>query len=246
MTQPSQLLFKHDASKIELGSDWLVGIDEAGRGPLAGPVHAAGVAIHRDWFDTDEYEPIFGTVNDSKQLSAKKRDQLYGNLLSVVYPGGPIQFAVCNASVKEIDSINILEATKLAMFRVLTELEGRVWGVESGFLKTEESLFELAASEGASAVKVMVDGRPLKHFPYSHEAIVKGDGKSLCIALASIAAKVERDAWMMDCFDDNPRYAWDRNKGYGTREHCEALKKYGKTSHHRETFIGKILGKNKS
>jgi len=241
MTQKHLELFNFDFSAFAERTEWLIGIDEAGRGPLAGPVHAAGVAIRRSWYEASGAVSIFSEVNDSKQLSASKREFAYSTLMDQVYPGGPVQIAVCTASVREIDEINILEATKLAMFRVLKELEPRLNGLKTGLQRQDDSMFELGERGGAES-KILVDGLPLKHFPYVHRSLVKGDGKSLCIALASIAAKVERDAWMLDCDEDYPAYGWRKNKGYGTKQHRDALLEIGPCEHHRKTFVKGILG----
>jgi len=247
MTESERHLFNHDVTKLEEGVTWLIGVDEVGRGPLAGPVHAGAVAIHRDWFADNRKYPVFAQVNDSKKLSAAKRELIYDRLLAELYPGGLVQCAVCYSNVKEIDRLNILEATKLAMYRALKELEGRLSGVPCPFPRSEDIMYELDSSGRCSrnsTVRILIDGRPLKGFPFAHDAIVKGDATSFTIALASIAAKVERDAWMMDCDEEDTRFGWKKNKGYGTAAHCEALKTYGPTRHHRSTFIGKILGAN--
>ncbi len=175
----------------------LAGIDEAGRGPLAGPVVAAAVIL------PDEHG-IIG-LDDSKKLTAKKRANFEADILEkTIY-----YIALCDES--EIDSINILQATMLAMTR---------------------------AAEGLSQRPdhILVDGNRLPKWDFQAEAVIGGDAIHPCISAASILAKEYRDRMMIAAAEKYPEYGWDRNKGYGTAEHMAALKKYGPTPLHRKSF----------
>ena len=184
----------------------IAGIDEAGRGPLAGPVVAAAVIFDNDVF-------IAG-VDDSKKLSAKKREALFEEIISK---------AVCvRTSIVErekIDEINILQASLLAM----------------------KNCYEALNPQPDIA---LVDGNKIFPLKNRYQTVVKGDSKSFSIAAASIVAKVTRDRLMIELSEKHPEYKWHKNKGYGTREHIEAIKKYGATEHHRLSFLGKILEAN--
>lgn len=185
----------------------LCGIDEVGRGPLAGPVMAACVHIppqHRDL-------PFWAEVKDSKKLSAKKREALYGQIIH--YGRAGTGFA-CN---DEIDQLNIHHATLLAMKRAYEDM------------CTKHDLRPDIA---------LIDGKfiPATTPPCRCEALVKGDSLSLSIAAASIVAKVLRDRHMKELAAIFPAYGWDRNAGYGTAEHLAALQDHGVTSHHRRSF----------
>ena len=175
------------------------GCDEAGRGCLAGPVYAAAVVLPPDYF-----HPL---LNDSKQLSEKKRD-----LLRIEIEKEALDFAVDFSTAAEIDEINILNASYLAMHR---------------------SLDKLSIIPG----HIIVDGnrfRPYKEIP--SKCIVKGDGKYFSIAAASVLAKTYRDEFMRKIDLENPQFLWKKNKGYPTKEHREAIKKYGTTRWHRMSF----------
>ena len=174
------------------------GIDEAGRGPLAGPVVAAAVIL-------DPARPIAG-LNDSKQLSEKKRDQL-----AVLIRERAIAWAVGEASVEEIDRLNILHATMLAMQRAV-----------AGLAVVPE--------------RAMIDGNRCPPLPIPAEAVVKGDGKIASIAAASILAKTVRDAGMLALHGQYPMYGFDRHMGYPTAAHCLALEAHGASPVHRRSF----------
>ncbi len=178
----------------------IAGVDEAGRGPLAGPVVAAAVILpHR----LDE----LAGLNDSKQLSEKKREALFGALLG----REDVVCAVGIATVEEIDALNILKATHLAMARAVEGL-----AVKADFC--------------------LVDGLPVKGLPVEHRAVVKGDARSLSIAAASVLAKVTRDHLMIEADKQYPQYGFGKHKGYGTKAHMEALRKYGPCPLHRRSF----------
>lgn len=186
----------------------IIGVDEAGRGPLAGPVVAAAVKII-------DYDDRFLLINDSKKLSAKKREELFSIIMEKCKVGVGI------STVEEIDEINILNATFEAMKRAIAKID---------------EYYEI----------VLVDGNKLiKGYEGAQEAIVKGDGKSMSIAAASIIAKVTRDRLMESCAKDYPMYMFEKHKGYGTKIHIEKLKEHGASSIHRKTFLKKILGESK-
>ena len=175
------------------------GCDEAGRGPLAGPVTAAAVILPPD-FSND-------LINDSKQLTERKRE-----LLRPVIEHHALAWAVAMVWPEEIDRINILNASILAMHRALDALT----------VKPEY---------------ILVDGnrfKPWQDVPYT--TIVKGDGKMLSIAAASILAKTHRDEYMMRIAQDFPQYGWQHNKGYPTKDHYAAIEQYGITPYHRKSF----------
>jgi ribonuclease HII len=183
--------------------DWdipglVAGVDEAGRGPLAGPVFAAAVIL-------DDVSPIAG-LTDSKKLSAKKRDYFHDIIKSEA-----LCFCVATASVEEIDDLNILQATMLAMQRAVLGLR-------------------------LKPMKVLVDGNRLPVLNIRAEAIVKGDAKIASISAASILAKVERDRWCAEMDTIYPQYGFSSHKGYGTEVHLNALKVHGPCAIHRRSF----------
>lgn len=175
----------------------VAGVDEVGRGPLAGPVMAAAVVL--------DPGRIPEGLNDSKLLSAKKREALYPVILECA------EVSVGIASVEEIDSINILQASFLAMRRALAGLSG--------------------------LDHALIDGRMIPQgLPCPATGIIKGDGISLSIAAASIVAKVRRDALMVDLAQQHPGYGWETNMGYGSKSHISALARLGPSPHHRRSF----------
>jgi ribonuclease HII len=176
----------------------VAGVDEVGRGPLAGPVIAAAVILDRDSTPPG--------INDSKKLSVKKRELLY----DLLYAGNHL-IGVGIASVEEIDQINILQAAKLAMQRAVANLPRQ-------------------------PEQVLVDGNQLPAFPCPAHAVIRGDAISLSIASASIIAKVTRDRLMQQLSLLHPYYSWEKNAGYGTAAHLEAMHLHGITPHHRKSF----------
>jgi ribonuclease HII len=176
----------------------LAGVDEAGRGPLAGPVVAAAVIL-------DDRSPIKGLA-DSKQLSARRREQLYDEICAKA-----LCCSIAQASVEEIDRMNILQATMLAMQRAVQGLR----------LKPS---------------KVLVDGNRLPSLGSLAEAIVSGDALVPCISAASIVAKVARDRMLLELHLQHPEYGFDRHKGYGTADHLRALQTLGVLGVHRRSF----------
>ena len=175
------------------------GTDEAGRGCLAGPVTAAAVILP-DNFAND-------ILNDSKLLSEKKRD-----FLKPIIEMNSISFSFSHIFPEEIDKINILNASILAMHESLEQLK-----ISPGFIIVDGNKF-----------------KPFNNIPY--ETIVKGDGKFLSIAAASVLAKTYRDKYMVKIHEEFPMYNWKQNKGYPTKEHRAAIKKYGVTKYHRKSF----------
>lgn len=191
---------RHFADGIKL----ICGVDEAGRGPLAGPVCAAAVIL-------PQHVDIPG-LNDSKKLTDKRRRELFP-----IIKEQAIAYGIGLASHEEIDRINILQATYLAMERALAQLE-----VEP----------ELA----------LIDGNRTKDFGLPVETVVKGDSLSASIAAASVLAKVTRDDLMLEAAEAFPQYQFDVHKGYGTKAHYEALRTYGPCPIHRMTFLKKFYG----
>jgi ribonuclease HII len=176
----------------------MAGVDEAGRGPLAGPVVAAAVIL-------DDLHPIAG-LNDSKKLSAKRREKLFDEIKAKA-----LCFSIAQASVQEIDEINILQATMLAMKRAVEGLR-------------------------LKPVKVLVDGNRLPAIDIRAEAIVQGDALVPAISAASILAKVHRDRLCEQMHAQYPQYGFDQHKGYGTAVHLAALQAHGPAECHRLTF----------
>ena len=187
----------------QLRLDWaarglFAGVDEAGRGPLAGPVMAAAVIL-------DPERPIDG-LDDSKKLTAHRREQLFDRILECA-----LCCSVARASVEEIDRLNILQATLLAMQRAVAGLRLR-------------------------PARVLVDGNQLPRLAVAAEAVVHGDALVPAISAASILAKVTRDRWCVDADRDWPRYGFARHKGYGTAAHLAALAALGPCPLHRRSF----------
>jgi ribonuclease HII len=176
----------------------ICGVDEAGRGPLAGPVVAAAVILDRKRMPKG--------LNDSKQLTEEEREELYPRIMEMAVAVG-----VGDASVGEIDLVNIRQATHLAMARAV-----RALSVEAAF--------------------ALVDGNDPPALPCRCDTLVEGDARSLSIAAASIIAKVTRDRMMVALHEAHPGYNWRSNKGYGTAEHYQGLKAHGVSVHHRRSF----------
>ena len=228
-----------DLKQIE-GVAELIGVDEAGRGALAGPVVAGAVLVSKEFLESRWALGRASRVNDSKQLSAAEREELWGEFDGLAKQGHiHAQFGV--ADVLEIEQFNILGATKLAMRRAL---EG-IYPPGAFEQKTEPDLFAtaevIASFVPTVSCRVLVDGLALRGFPYPHTGIVKGDGRSLCIAMASIIAKVTRDRLMNELDGKFPGYGFAQHKGYGTEEHRDAVLRLGRTPQHREMFLRKLL-----
>lgn len=228
-----------DLKQID-GVAGLIGVDEAGRGALAGPVVAGAVLVTREFLEGRWATSKAGRVNDSKLLSAEERQELWVEFEGLVAQGQiHANFGV--ADVAEIEQLNILGATKLAMRRAL---EG-IYPPEAFERKTEPDLFasaaEIAAFKPTVSARILVDGLELRHFPYPHTGIVSGDARSLCVAMASIIAKVTRDRMMNELDAQFPGYGFAQHKGYGTEEHREAVLKRGRCHQHRDLFLRKLF-----
>lgn len=195
--------YLYEQNAVNAGYKLICGIDEAGRGPLAGPVYAAAVIL-----------PLgleIDGLNDSKKLSEKKREQLFDVICEKA-----IDYSIAMATEQEIDEINILNATFLAMHRAVEGLKQ----------KPDYAL---------------IDGNQYPKNPFlTEEPIVKGDAKSMSIAAASILAKVSRDRFMLEMAAEFPQYQFEKHKGYGTKLHYEMLNIFGPSPIHRMTFLKKL------
>lgn len=193
------------------GYNYIAGVDEAGRGPLAGDVYAAAVIFPAD-LDLEELRGL----NDSKKMSPKKRDELFDKIMSTA-----LAFSIASVDAHTIDEINILNATHRAM---------------------------CAAVNGLSVCPdyVLIDGNSISGMAYPHETVVGGDASCIAISAASVLAKVARDRYITELAEQYPEYGFERHKGYGTKEHTQALLQYGACPIHRQTFIKKILQKRES
>lgn len=194
---------EYEQNAIKMGYRAVCGVDEAGRGPLAGPVCAAAVILPPD--------TMIDGVNDSKKLSEKKRELLFD-----VIKEKSLSYSIAFASVEEIEDMNILNATMLAMKRAVENLS-------------------------IKADYAMIDGNRLPELDIPAEYIIKGDAKSMSVACASILAKVSRDRLCYMYAEEYPQYHFDKHKGYGTKLHKEALLEYGPCPYHRMSFLKKIL-----
>jgi ribonuclease HII len=228
-----------DLKQIQ-GVTGLIGVDEAGRGALAGPVVAAAVLVSPEFLEGRWAVSKSGRVNDSKQLSAIEREELWHEFEELVAQG-QIHANYGVATVAEVETVNILGATKLAMRRAL----GGIYPPTAFEFKTEPDLFaseaEKAAFQPTVSCRILIDGLPLRHFPYPHEGVVSGDGRSLCIAMASIIAKVTRDRLMDELDKLHVGYGFAQHKGYGTEEHRDAILKQGRCAVHRDSFLRKLF-----
>ena len=204
--------FRHEKRCAEAGAIRIAGIDEVGRGPLAGPVVAAVAVIDR----SVAKRKLLRLIDDSKKLTLEEREEAYAAILE----SGAVRYAVGEASVEEIDTINILRATFLAMRRALQ-----------------------AMAEQPDLV--LIDGNQVPpELGCRAETIVGGDARSYSIAAASIIAKVTRDRYMRGLAASFPGYGWETNVGYSTAEHAEGIRRLGVTPHHRRSFgfVREFLG----
>ena len=183
----------------------IVGVDEVGRGPLAGPVTAAAVFVDRQKITSD----LLTKIDDSKKIPQKQRATLSKQIEGIAIIG------IGWASSSEIDQLNILEATMLAMQRAIFSLRKQI------ILDPDY---------------ILIDGNKVPRLDFPSKAIVRGDEKSISIAAASIVAKCKRDAFMTSLSKLYPYYGWEKNAGYGTREHLAAIEREGITTHHRRSF----------
>lgn len=185
----------------------IAGIDEAGRGPLCGPVFSACAIISKEFCPSN--------IDDSKKITEKHREKIFDEILNLERDR-KLFFGVGQASVEEIETINIRNATKLSMKRAYENLIDKY---------------------DINVDLVLVDGNFVPDIEARTEFIIKGDAKSMSIATASIIAKVSRDRLLRELDLKYPQYNWKKNKGYGTKEHMEAIKKYGMCEFHRKSFI---------
>jgi ribonuclease HII len=209
------------------GAGELVGVDEAGRGCLAGPVVAAAVRCGRAFYESPGCGAHCRGVDDSKRLDAGQRAAIVKRFRRPCHQKW-IQIGMGAAEVEEIERFNIFQATVLAMRRACEAL-GLVEEAPEGLLHSRQ--------RPARRVPILVDGRPLRTFPLAHEGIVGGDRRSFAIALAGIHAKEWRDELMRGLHREHPAYGFGRHKGYGTPEHREALRVHGPTDQHRRLFL---------
>jgi len=199
---PMSTLWTLENELYESGVKLICGVDEAGRGPLAGPVYAAAVILPRGL----EIEGL----NDSKKLSEKKRDALFDEICAKA-----LSYGIARAEVEEIEALNILNATFLAMNRAIAALD---------------SVPELA----------LIDGNRNTGIEFVSQCVIKGDSKCADIAAASILAKVSRDRFMLQMAEEYPQYYFEKHKGYGTKLHYEALRAHGPSPIHRMSFLRKM------
>lgn len=197
-------MLEYETELYHQGYVSICGVDEAGRGPLAGPVCAAAVIFPKGL--------VVEGIDDSKKLTEKKREKLFD-----IIKEKSTAYSIAWASVDEIEEMNILNATMLAMKRAIKDLK-----VKADF--------------------AMIDGNKTPNIQIPSAAIIKGDALSQSIGAASILAKVSRDRLMIDMANKYPEYGFEKHKGYGTKLHCDMLLKYGPCEIHRMSFLGKILG----
>jgi ribonuclease HII len=197
-------LWKIEDDYLNRGTRLICGVDEAGRGPLAGPVCAAAVIL-------PPHIELPG-LNDSKKLTDKRRRELFPLIQEVA-----VAYGIGFASQEEVDEINILQATYLAMERAIAQLP-------------------------VSPEQLLIDGNRAKDFGIPTQTVVKGDSLSASIAAASVLAKVARDDWMLEAAREYPQYGFEIHKGYGTKAHYEALTAHGLCPIHRRTFLKKFYG----
>lgn len=195
-------LWELEKSVAEEGYIPLCGVDEAGRGPLAGPVYAAACIL--------PFELEIPGLNDSKKLTGKKREELYD-----VITASALSYGIAFATVEEIESLNILGATYLAMNRAIAMLNRK-------------------------PALCLIDGNRSEGICYPCRCIIKGDALCADIAAASVLAKVTRDRYMLELAEKYPEYGFEKHKGYGTAAHYEALRQFGPSSVHRPSFLRKM------
>lgn len=195
--------YEYEAKASSLGYVNICGVDEAGRGPLAGPVYAAAVILPQGL--------VIEGLNDSKKLSEKKRELLYDKVVE-----SAVAWSVGVATEQEIDEVNILQATYLAMKRAVEGLS-----VKADF--------------------ALIDGNRMPPLDITGETVIKGDSLSMSIAAASIIAKVTRDRFMLELDEKYPEYLFAKHKGYGTALHYEMIEKHGISPVHRRSFLKKLL-----
>lgn len=220
----------------------IVGVDEAGRGALAGPVVAGAVLINRPFLESDWCRRHAGAINDSKQLNAEQRDQIYERMEWLMRERR-LLFAAGSADVAEIETENILGATRLAMRRAIESVLrlGCIEPHPPDPLFVEQQSHDLQPGQCITDWLMLVDGRPMKGLGFAHRGVVEGDTRSLAIAMGSIVAKVTRDRLMMALDGEVPGYGFAQHKGYATPAHRSAILAQGPCIHHRQLFLRSLL-----
>ena len=196
---------KYENEAYEQGYSYIIGLDEAGRGPMAGPLVVAGVIFPKGFYDE--------RINDSKQLSEKKREELYDLVIE-----NALAYSIQIIDEKEVDELNVYQASRQGMIRAICDLEN------------------LECKPDFALTDAMPLGDVIKH-----HSIIKGDAKSISIAAASVIAKVTRDRMLIEYDKTYPEYGFAKHKGYGTKAHIEAIGKYGLTDIHRPSFCTKFV-----
>ena len=219
------------------GRSYVLGVDEAGRGALAGPVCAAAVLLGADFYADAKLLENFRKLDDSKRMTESERKEIFC-VMENLRSAGRIDFQAAFAGVEEIGRLNILGATKLAMERAIGAINER-----ANLLLKENSYAATLFGEGQADLSkslLLIDGNPLRKFRFRHIAVVKGDSKSFAIAAASVVAKVSRDAYMAELSERYPNFDFAKHKGYGTALHLQNLMLYGPSEVHRKSFLKKL------
>lgn len=238
MANAAKIILLADFDREYLGGrSFILGIDEAGRGALAGPVCAGAVAVSAGLYSSGAALLGLRVLNDSKQLSHEARESVYGEL-EKLKSAGLLDFEAAFAEVEEIEKHNILVATQIAMARAADALNARL-GLNLARSGAAATLFGESPLD-ISKAQVIIDGREMKKFPYAHMAAVKGDARSLAVAAASVVAKVSRDRLMEALAPKYPRFGFEKHKGYGTAAHLQSLMLFGPTPEHRKSFLKKL------
>lgn len=243
-------LFDRELLSPRLDLKGLIGLDEVGRGCLAGPVVAGAAWVQRDFYERVELPEFVAGVKDSKQLNHQEREQVWQSFQGYRKNHDDVRFAWGLATVREIEQLNILGATKLAMQRALLRLQKHTGELEIAdpceVQKAAPQMelfghFEHEVPTTRIPSGLLVDGKPLSRFPWKHHAVPKADDKSLAVGLASIGAKLVRDYHLIRLCKRWPGYGFARHKGYATPQHCQAILQIGITPVHRSLFCRSLL-----
>jgi ribonuclease HII len=230
--------------KLVKGLPGIVGVDEAGRGCLAGPVVAGCTILPSSFFADSKNRKAVEKINDSKQISEMEREILFQKIQTWI-DQGKLFGATGSATIEEIEEHNIVGATCLAMQRAMEAASVKSKGLWLPFQTQETDLFTQDVSKDLQW-RVLVDGRSMKRLPIRHMGLIKGDTISLAVAMASLLAKVTRDQRMRQLDRQFPHYRFASNKGYGVPVHLKALEEHGTTEHHRPRFLRNILKESKN